>query len=45
MKLQPRNEKASSSAKTEDDWRPGPDLRVADPAVAALSLGGLARKP
>ncbi len=28
-----------------DGWRTGPDIRLADPAIAALSLGGLARKP
>ncbi|MFC0532074.1 SAM-dependent methyltransferase [Phytohabitans kaempferiae] len=28
-----------------DDWRNGTDVRLADPAIAALSLGGLARKP
>ncbi|MDQ7904684.1 SAM-dependent methyltransferase [Phytohabitans sp. ZYX-F-186] len=28
-----------------DDWRNGTGVRVADPAIAALSLGGLARKP
>jgi hypothetical protein len=28
-----------------DDWRSGSDVRLADPAIAALSLGGLARKP
>jgi hypothetical protein len=30
---------------TFDDWRAGSDLRTSDPAVAALALGGLARKP
>jgi hypothetical protein len=28
-----------------DDWRNGSDVGPADPAIAALSLGGLARKP
>jgi len=28
-----------------DDWLAGTDARASDPAIAALSLGGLARKP
>ncbi|WP_246273954.1 SAM-dependent methyltransferase [Phytohabitans houttuyneae] len=28
-----------------DEWRDGPDTGLADPAIAALSLGAVARKP